>query len=76
LIVVARKELGLPGATAHSLRHSFATHLMESGASLHTVQKLLGHQQIETTMVYLHTTHQTTENTCELIEGLCRGLPR
>jgi site-specific recombinase XerD len=43
---------------------------------LHTVQNLLGHQQIETTMVYLHTTHQGTENTCELIEGLCRGLPR
>ena len=76
LLVVARKELGIPDATVHSLRHSFATHMMESGASLHTVQRLLGHKKIETTMTYLHVTHQSREDTRALIEALCQGLPR
>lgn len=76
LLVVARGELNIPDATVHTLRHSFATHMIESGASLHTVQRLLGHKQIDTTMVYLHVTHQSQEDTCALIEGLCHGLPR
>ena len=76
LVVVARKELDLPDATVHTLRHSFATHLIESGASLHTVQALLGHKQINTTMVYLHVTHRSEQNGRTLVEGLTRGLPR
>ena len=76
LIVVARKELGLPEATAHTLRHSFATHLVEAGASLHTVQALLGHKNIQTTMVYLHLTHHSDNESRALVEILCRDLPR
>ena len=76
LLVVARKELNIPDATVHSLRHSFATHMIEGGASVHTVQRLLGHKQIETTMVYLHVTHQAREDTRALVETLCQGLPR
>jgi len=76
LLVLARNELNIPDATVHTLRHSYATHLIESGASLHTVQRLLGHKKIDTTMVYLHLTHQSRENTRELIEALCHGLPR
>ena len=76
LLIVARKQLNFPAATIHSLRHSFATHLLEAGAHLHTIQRLLGHKQITSTMVYLHLTHQTTRDALGLMDELCRKLPR
>jgi site-specific recombinase XerD len=75
LVIVARKQLNLPAASVHSLRHSFATHLLEAGAHLHTIQKLLGHKQITSTMVYLHLTHQTTKDALQLMDQLCSQLP-
>lgn len=51
----AVKEAGIAkSVTVHSLRHSYATHLIEDGLNIITVKDLLGHSKIETTMVYLH----------------------
>lgn len=55
-IALARAGLGSKDYSVHTIRHSFATHLVDHGTDLHTVKELLGHSTLQTTMRYMHLT--------------------
>lgn len=67
----AREATGLRDqVTVHTLRHSYATHLLESGVSIKAVSSYLGHESLETTAIYLHLTSLTEERTRATLEQL------
>lgn len=59
--------------TIHTLRHSYATHLLEAGVNLRVIQRYMGHARLETTMVYLHLTQKGMEDAYEIINSLMKG---
>jgi site-specific recombinase XerD len=69
--VAARADAGIrKDATIHTLRHSYATHLLEAGISLRTIQHVLGHKSMRTTEVYLHVTQPGAEKLQETLDRL------
>ena len=74
---LARAASGVNSAsTTHSLRHSYATHLLEEGVSLLQISKYLGHESIETTVVYTHLTALSEAKTQAALAALYQGLKR
>ena len=82
VIKTVSKKAGITKVVhTHTLRHSFATHLLEDGVSIIMVQKLLGHERIESTMEYLHVcqlSDQKPHSPLDTVFALCRknGIPK
>ena len=72
----AKFEAGIKkrGVSVHTLRHCYATHLLETGVNLRVIQRHLGHSSLESTMVYLHLTHKGTEDAYALIDAVMKDL--
>jgi integrase/recombinase XerD len=58
------------GQFIHTLRHSYATHLLEAGVSLKAIQKYMGHSSLQTTMIYLHLTDSAELDSRRVIEQM------
>ena len=73
----AKKAAGIakPGVSVHTLRHSYATLLLEGGVNIRVIQRYLGHTCLETTMKYLHLTKKGQEDAYKIIDQVMSGFP-
>ena len=69
----AKAGIGKTSVSVHTLRHCYATHLLEAGVNLRVIQKYMGHSSLETTMLYLHLTRKGEENAYALIDTVMEG---
>jgi len=72
----AKQRAGITkmGVAIHTLRHSYATHLLEAGVNPRLIQRYLGHTQLETTLISLHLTHKGQEEAYTRLNALLPGL--
>lgn len=72
----AKEQAGITkkAVSVHTLRHCYATHLLEAGVNLRVIQQYLGHSSLESTMVYLHLTNKGREDALALINTLMEDL--
>lgn len=72
---LARAQSGInPSATPHTLRHSYATHLLEEGVSVLQISRYLGHESLDTTVVYAHLTSVSEARTLAVLTALHQAL--
>ena len=71
----ARKKADItkPHVSLHTLRHCYATHLLEAGVNIRVIQRNLGHGCLETTMQYLHLTSKGQEDAYKIINSVMTG---
>ena len=67
-----KAEISKRYVSIHTLRHSYATHLLEKGVHIRAIQKYLGHTSLETTMKYLHLTSFGQEDSFRLINSVMK----
>ena len=70
----AQARITKRGVSVHTLRHAYATHLLEEGVNLRVIQRHMGHSSLESTMVYLHLTHKGHEDAYAMIDRLMGDL--
>ena len=71
---VREARINKKDVSIHTLRHSYATHLLEQGVNIRVIQRFLGHASLDTTTIYLHLTQKGQQDAAHLINALMEGL--